>query len=74
MAAEVTYAIKGDKANFIILTAVGESKIAFVPYGQTGWPSTHHHQVSVTCSFIHSVSLMVAGVVHGFTLNMVLDV
>lgn len=33
MDAEVTYAIKGDKANFIILTAVGESKITVVPYG-----------------------------------------
>ena len=32
MQAEVTYAIKGDKSNFIIMTAVGESKIIFVPY------------------------------------------
>ena len=32
MQAEVTYTIKGDKSAFIIMTAIGESKIVFVPY------------------------------------------
>ena len=73
MAAEVTYAIKGDKANFIILTAVGESKIAFVPYGQT---DGQVHTTIKLVSHAHSsiLSLTVAGIVNGFTLNMVLDV
>ncbi|KAK7112847.1 hypothetical protein V1264_012232 [Littorina saxatilis] len=30
----VTYAIKGDKSNFIIMTAIGESKIHFMPFGR----------------------------------------
>lgn len=30
---EVTYSIQGDVKGFVILTAVGESKITFVPYG-----------------------------------------
>ncbi|KAK7105729.1 uncharacterized protein [Littorina saxatilis] len=32
MQGAVTYAIKGDKSNFIIWTAVGESKVVFTPY------------------------------------------
>ena len=74
MAAEVTYAIKGDKANFIILTAVGESKIAFVPYGHTD--GQVHTTIKLVSHVVHSsiLSLTVAGIVHGFTLNMVLDV
>jgi hypothetical protein len=33
---QVTYAIKGDKSGFIILTAMGESKIVLTPYTQDG--------------------------------------